>query len=34
MVFSSHYAKIGDVDIVTCAVVVVKDGGKETFGVL
>ena len=29
MVFSSHYAKIGDVDVVTCTVVVVKDGGRR-----
>ena len=29
MVFSFHYAKIGDVDVVTCVVVVVKDGGRR-----
>ena len=29
MVFSSHYAKISDVDVVTCAVVVVKGWGRR-----
>ena len=29
MVFSSHYAKIGDVDVMTCDVVMVKNGGRR-----